>query len=115
MPQQTGQLKTLTYKISCKDADIVPMPLDPWKVGKIVAQKNDVVTWKCKKHSIIVMFPKARTPLLNGVCEVSAKDTVTGIIDGSASGVYSYTILVQDPKGVFHSVEGNSPPEMVIE
>ena len=111
------QMKKLKYKTSRTVVDIVQGPSDPWKVGKIVAGRKDVVKWKCKaNHSIYVMFPKAQTPLSGGRTEVSAVGSVAGDIASDApKGFYSYTVLVQDPKGVFHSVEGNSPPEMVIQ
>jgi hypothetical protein len=110
------QLLKLEDKTLRLDVDIVPMASDPWKVEKIIARQKDVVKWKCKtKHSIFVMFPKAHSPLSDGLNEVSGKETAVGIIDPNAqNGTYSYTILVQDPYGDFHSVEGNSPPEMVI-
>lgn len=108
-------LTTFTH-ISHTVVDIVQMPSDPWRVDRIVASKTNVVTWKCKgNHTIYVMFPTAHSPLVGKQHELSAVEEVSGKISDTANGVYSYSILVQDPKGKFHSVEGNSPPEMVIE
>jgi hypothetical protein len=95
---------------------ISPNPSGHWKVDKVVLDSNTrEATWECPGCKIFVLFLHARTPLLNGDTEVSGQDSVFTQLDTNAKGYYPYCILVQDADGNFHLVEGNSPPEMIIE
>ena len=61
------------------------------------------------------MFPTARTPLPDRQTEVSGQNRVTTSFDPEARGYYPYCALIQDENGDFHLVEGNSPPEVIIQ
>lgn len=91
-------------------------PAGHWRVGKLILDASTrTATWDCPNCSITVMFPATRSPLSNGETQKTGTGSVTAQIDIGAKGYYPYCILVQDQDGDFHLVEGNSPPEMIIE
>ena len=107
-------------KISQTTVVIGPNPADPtgnWIVDTIKAKKSDTVTWRCTDKSalIFVMFPSVRTPLPNNQTECNGKGFVKAHFSKDAGGYYPYCILVQDANGSFHTVDGNSPPTMIID
>jgi hypothetical protein len=65
------------------------------------------------------MFPHQRTPLAEGDTQVHGSSPLTVTLalpdEENAYGSYPFCVLIQDADGAFHLVEGNSPPEMVIE
>ena len=99
-----------------KKVKINPNPAGHWRVGKIILDSiTRTATWDCPNCAIVVMFPTARTPLLNKATEVIGQGSAVAQLDSNAKGYYPYCIMVQDADGDFHLVEGNSPPEMIVE
>jgi hypothetical protein len=106
---------TMSLNLSRTDVDIRKDPDGHHRVMRVYAKHGDQVKWKAPNCNIFITFPASRTPLLNGATEASGRSPLSAGIDPKASGYFVYLAMVQDKEGELHLVEGNSPPEMVIE
>jgi hypothetical protein len=86
-----------------------------WFIKQIKVHPNTKVTWHCRLNNISVWFPKENTPLAGGKNEVYGKNGKASAVVGSKKGTYHYCLLVTEDNGDVHLVEGNSPPEMIIQ
>ncbi len=80
-----------------------------YRVDKIYLSKKATVTWKADNFTpdeIVIFFPEPPGTILR------AKEPAADV-DGS-TGVYHYSVYVCEGQG-YYAVEGNSPPEMIIE
>jgi hypothetical protein len=80
-----------------------------YRVDRIIASKDTVITWTAtgfKPQEIVVFLPEPP--------EVIIRDTKPKHTVKKARGVYNYSLFVKDG-GQYYAVEGNSPPEMIIE
>ena len=80
-----------------------------YRVDRIIASHGTVITWSAtgfKAQEIVVFLPEPPEVVIR---DPQPKHTVK-----KARGVYNYSIFVKDG-GQYYAVEGNSPPEMIIE
>jgi hypothetical protein len=84
-------------------------------VKRLEVEQNSKIVWHCGINSFTIWFPKNHNPIANGSTEIYGKNGKASAVVGSKPGTYHYCIVVADEKGHLHLVEGNSPPEMVIQ
>jgi hypothetical protein len=85
-----------------------------WFVKKIEVEAGGKVTWYCKHYEIFVWFTDKHALKLGKVHVHGTKGQVSVDV-GTKKGRYFYAMMIKDDNGEMHLVEGNSPPEMVIE
>ncbi len=102
------------FQLFSQDIPIKSNPGGHWRVSKCHVQPG-VVTWRCDVPGsyIWIMFPEHHNPIKDGGPQASGPSPLKVTL-GERKGYYPYCVLSQDPAGVFHLVEGNSPPEMEI-
>jgi hypothetical protein len=108
-------MNTMNLTLSRTEVEIRRDPDGQYRVKRVYGKPGDQIKWKCPNCNIFIIFPAKRTPFAGGETEASGKSPVSGTIDGKANGFFIYSAMVQDQHGDLHVVEGNSPPEMVIE
>ena len=91
----------------------VPGPTSNWFVKPIKIARGGTITWHCSECQIYLWFP-SKDALKGGTNGIHRKNPVTVTV-GTNPGTYYYTMLVKDYDGHMHLVEGNSPPEVIIE
>lgn len=85
-----------------------------WFVKKIEVEAGGKVTWYCKHFEMFVWFTDKNALKLGKMHAHSTKGQLTVDV-GSKKGTYPYVMMIKDDKGEMHLVEGNSPPEMIIQ
>ena len=105
--QANPQVDVKIVKVGGKSAN--------WFVKPLTVQPNTKVVWHCGIDSFTIWFPKDHNPLARGNNEIYGKNGKASVVVGSKAGTYYYCILVTEDNGDVHLVEGNSPPEMVIQ
>jgi len=104
---------TPSFFLSCTEIVIRKDPDGCWRVSRVYGKGDDRVKWKCPGCNIFIFFPSNRTPLAG--TEVRGNSSATASIRKDAQGYYVYSAMIQEKSGEMHVVEGNSPPDMVIE
>ncbi len=81
------------------------------KIGRVIATKNDEVSWEADDGDITIWFPRGRDPLGVGETRISNGNTLTKRVPQRVEGTYEYSIFSHKDNQM---VESDSPPEMII-
>jgi hypothetical protein len=86
-----------------------------WFVKPTKVPPGSTVTWHCPNSDFVIWFPGKKNPLTGGTNELYSRQGKASAVVGFKTDTYYYTVLAKDQKGATHLIEGNSPPEMIIQ
>ncbi|MFQ5865532.1 MAG: hypothetical protein ACE5IW_09920 [bacterium] len=83
-----------------------------WKIKRVKAIKDDEITWEANDGDITIWFPPGMDPLEIHQKTISSGTSLTRKIPPNVTGTYEYSIFCHKDKQM---VEGNSPPQIIID